>query len=174
MEPKTIEPKTKMKTHAKLGFSSMDTAEMVTTMDKLLANYHVFYQKLRHFHWNVRGQDFFDLHQKFEELYTRGLVDIDNVAERIRVFGAFPMGTLKEYLATSEITETVTKLTAMEMTREVLNDMEILNSFMIDVVDAAGEIGDVATMDLINSMMRTMEKEHWMLTAWLNEPKRVD
>jgi len=166
----TIEPKTKMKTHAKLGFSSMDTAEMVTTMNKLIANYHVFYQKLRNFHWNVTGQDFFDLHDKFEELYTAAVENIDNVAERIRVFGAIPMSTLKEYLATADIEEADSRLTAVEMTRMVLKDMETLDSFMLDVVDAAASVGDAATMDMMNSMMRNLEKEHWMLTAWLNEP----
>lgn len=168
-----MEPKTKMKTHAKLGFSSMDTAEMVTTMNKLIANYHVFYQKLRNYHWNVTGPDFFDLHGKFEELYTAAVTDIDEIAERIRVFGAAPTSTLKEYLEVAEITETSSTLTSIEMTREVLKDMEILDSFMLEVVDAAGSVGDAATMDMMNSMLRTLEKEHWMLTAWLNDSRKA-
>ena len=169
----TTEVKTKLKTHAKLGFSSMDTAEMVTTMNKLIANYHVFYQKLRNYHWNVTGPDFFDLHEKFELLYTDAIQNIDNIAERIRVFGAVPMSTLKEYLEISEIRETESRLTAIEMTREVLSDMEILDSFMVDAVDAAGGIGDAATMDMMNNMIRALEKEHWMLTSWLNETKKA-
>lgn len=168
-----MEPKTKMKTHAKLGFSSMDTAEMVTTMNHLIANYHVFYQKLRNYHWNVTGPDFFDLHDRFELLYTAAVNDIDEVAERIRVFGAVPMSTLKEYLEVAEIIETRGRLTAIEMTREVLKDMEILDSFMLEVVDAAGNVGDAATTDMMNNMLRRMEKEHWMLTAWLNESRKA-
>lgn len=168
-----MEPNTKMKTHAKLGFSSMDTAEMVTTMNKLIANYHVFYQKLRNYHWNVTGPDFFDLHEKFEALYTTAVADIDEIAERIRIFGAVPMSTLKEYLEVSEITETPGTLTAMEMTREVLTDMETLDSFMLEVVDASGGVGDAATMSMMNNMMRSLEKEHWMLTSWLNESKKA-
>ncbi|MEX0986808.1 MAG: DNA starvation/stationary phase protection protein [Bacteroidales bacterium] len=167
-----METKTKLKTHAKLGFSSMDTAEMVTSMNKLIANYHIFYQKLRNYHWNVTGPDFFDLHDKFEELYTTAVQDIDDIAERIRVFGAVPMSTLKEYLEIAEINETNSRLTAMEMTREVLSDMETLVSFMVDVGDASGSVGDAATMDMMNNMIRTMEKEHWMLTSWMNEPKK--
>lgn len=150
----------------------MDTAEMVTTMDRLIANYHIFYQKLRNYHWNVTGQDFFDLHSKFEELYTTALKDIDDLAERIRVFGAVPMSTLKEYMDVSEIKETGTGLSSLEMTRQVLNDMEILDSFMLEVVDAAGSVGDAATVVMMNSMIRELEKEHWMLTSWMNEPKK--
>jgi starvation-inducible DNA-binding protein len=89
------------------------------------------------------------------------------------VFGALPMSTLKEYLEVAEIIETPGTLTAMEMTREVLKDMEILDSFMLEVVDAAGGVGDAATMDMMNSMLRDLEKEHWMLTAWMNENRKV-
>ncbi len=170
----SMEPKTKMKTHARLGFSSMDTAEMVTTMNKLIANYHIFYQKLRSFHWNVTGQDFFDLHGKFEDLYTASVNNIDDIAERVRVFGTAPMSSLKEYLEIAEIQESDKQLSAMQMTREVLDDIEILDSFMLEVVDAAGSVGDAATMDMMNSMMRNLEKEHWMLSAWLNEPKKTN
>ncbi|MDF1571112.1 MAG: DNA starvation/stationary phase protection protein [Bacteroidales bacterium] len=168
-----MDPNTKMKTHAKLGFSSMDTADIVTTMNHLIANYHVFYQKLRNYHWNVTGPDFFNLHEQFELLYTEAVENIDAIAERIRVFGAVPMSTLKEYLEVSEILETPGSLSAMEMTREVLKDMETLDSFMLEVVDAAGSVGDAATMDMMNTMVRALEKEHWMLTVWLNESKKA-
>ncbi|NJK86607.1 MAG: hypothetical protein HC906_12205 [Bacteroidales bacterium] len=62
-----MESSTKTRTFAKLGYSNMDTAEIVLRLNKLIASYHVFYQKLRNFHWNVTGQDFFDLHQHFEK-----------------------------------------------------------------------------------------------------------
>ncbi len=160
------------KTHEKLGFTSMDTAELVTKMNKVLANYHVFYQKLRNYHWNVKGADFFDLHEKFEELYTSAITNIDEIAERIRVFGKTPMSTLHEYLNVSQIKETGYNLSSLEMTKEVLKDIEILDGYLVDVAEAAHERGDVATTDLINTMLKNTEKEHWMLTAWLNQSKK--
>ena len=160
------------KTYSRLGFSGLDTAEMVTTMNKVLANYHVFYQKLRNYHWNVKGSDFFDLHEKFEELYTSAVTNIDEVAERIRVFGKTPMSTLAEYLQVSDIKETGTDLTPIEMTGQVLADIETLDGFLVEVAEAANEVGDMATMDLMNSMIRSLEKQHWMLTMWLNNSKR--
>ncbi len=160
------------KTNEKFGFTSLETAELVTGMNKVLANYHVFYQKLRNYHWNVKGSDFFDLHEKFEELYTSAVTNIDEIAERIRVFGQTPMSTLGEYLEVSEIKETGYNLTSVEMTREVLKDIVILDSYLADVAVVAYKLGDVATSDLINTMLKNLEKEHWMLTAWLNQSKK--
>ncbi len=159
------------KTYSKLGFTGLDTAELVTTMNNVIANYHVFYQKLRNYHWNVTGPDFFDLHEKFEELYTAAVNNIDEIAERIRVFGKTPLSTLKEYLEISEIKETGYNLTPLEMTRDVLSDIEKLDGHLVKVAEAAKQAGDVATIDLINSMIKSIEKEHWMLTAWLNNSK---
>ena len=89
-------PKTPLRTFAKLGFSHLETAEIVLNLNKLLANYHVHYQKLRNFHWNVEGPEFFELHQKFEEQYNEVKVNIDDIAERIRIFDKKPMSTLSE------------------------------------------------------------------------------
>ena len=52
---------TKKRTFTKLGYTHMDTAEIVTLLNRLLADYSVYQQKLRNFHWNVSGQDFFEL-----------------------------------------------------------------------------------------------------------------
>lgn len=159
-----------IRAYAKLGFSHMETAEVVENLNRLLANYHIHYQKLRNFHWNVEGADFFELHEKFEELYNEVKLNIDEVAERIRVFGKRPMSTLKEYLATSEIKETEESLTPHQMVKAILDDFEILLSFMIDVTEAATRVGDTGTTDLITTFTRKMEKNHWMFTAWLKNP----
>ncbi len=156
-----------LKTYAKLGYTHLETAEIVTNLNTLLANYHIHYQKLRNYHWNVEGPDFFELHEKFEEIYNEVKLNIDEVAERIRVFGKKPMSMLIEYLEVSEIKETSKQLNAFEMVQEVLNDFEILLSFMIDVTNASTKIGDAGTVDLMTSFIKQMEKRHWMFTAWL-------
>lgn len=152
----------------KLGFSKLETAEIVQNLNLLLANYHVHYQKLRNYHWNVKGPDFFDIHEQFEVAYNEAIKNIDDIAERIRVFGQTPMSTLKEYLETSEIKETAPNLTSNEMVKEILNDFEILLSFMAEVVDAAIDIGDVGTEDMVKEFMKGIEKTHWMLTAFIH------
>lgn len=156
------------KSYIKLGFSGEETREIVKSLNILLANYHVFYQKLRNYHWNVTGGDFFDLHEKFEELYTEAVTNIDEIAERIRVFGMTPMSTLKDYLENSTIQETGTSLSDTEMLTEVLQDMVTIDSFLIEAIDTASEYGDVATMDMMNKMAKSIEKHHWMLKAFMS------
>lgn len=155
-----------MKTYKKLGFDSEETKDVVENLNKLLANLHVHYQKLRNYHWNVEGPDFFDIHETFEEEYNEVKLEIDEIAERIRVFGKTPYSTLTKYLEVSEIKETGTDLKADEMVKEILRDFEVLLSFMVDSVEAAKEIGDISTDDLITGFMKRREKKHWMLTAF--------
>ena len=157
-----------MKTYKKLGFEAEETKEVVESLNKLLANLHVHYQKLRNYHWNVTGHDFFELHEVFELEYDAVKLEIDEVAERIRVFGETPVSTLKEYLEISEIEETGTDLSSTDMVKEILKDFEILLSFMVEATEAAEKIGDKGTDDLITGYVKRMEKQHWMLTAFIS------
>lgn len=158
-----------MKAYKKLGFTAEETAEVVDALNKLLANFQVHYQKLRNFHWNVEGPDFFELHDQFEQEYDQVKIQIDEVAERIRVFGHKPLSTMKSYIETSEIQESDTDLSASEMVKEIISDYEILLSFMVDAIAAAEKIDDSATEDLITGYVKRTEQRHWMFSAWVKE-----
>lgn len=160
-----------LKTFAKLGYSHLETAEIVSFLNVLLAAYHVHYQKLRNFHWNVVGPDFFDAHEKFELQYNEVKLNIDEVAERIRVFGMRPLSNLKEYLEISQIKEVSKPVTSAEMVHHILNDFEILLNLMNDVTAAATKINDRGTEDMMTTYIRQMEKSHWMFTAFLKSEK---
>ena len=157
--------------YKKLGYSKAETKEVVDALNALLANYHVHYQKLRNYHWNVQGADFFDIHEQFELQYEQAKLNIDEIAERIRVFGYRPISTMKEYLEMSDVKETPTEqdMSGMEMVHEILNDFEILLSYMVDAADAAIDVGDIGTEDMIKNFVKNMEKTHWMFSAFANE-----
>ena len=150
----------------KLGFSKEETTEIVDSLNLLLANLSVFSQKLKNFHWNVKGSDFFELHEKFEELYGFSAENIDKVAERIRIFGHIPLSRFSDYLEKSQIEESDPGLSSDKMVQAVIGDLEIIESFLIDVVDIASEVGDVGTADMMNKMIGRYEKEHWMLISF--------
>lgn len=163
----------KKKTYKKLGFTALETVEIVQSLNVLIANYHVHYQKMRNFHWNVMGKDFFELHQLFENRYDEAKSHIDELAERIRVFGQTPVSTIKEYLEMSEIEEVSTELRSDQMVEETKRDMQTLLSLMVDVTDAAINMGDVGTEHMMNAMIYKTEKTHWMLTAWSKSDQLV-
>lgn len=156
-----------IKPFKKLGFTVIESAEIVVALNQLLANYQVHYHKLRNFHWNIEGRDFFELHQEFQNEYNTVKLNIDIIAERIRVFGLKPNMSLTEILALSEIKEVKTsKMTAIEMTTEVLKDFDILHNKMLDVLNAALDAGDNVTEKIVTNFMQNLEKRNWIFTSW--------
>ncbi|MCL5129290.1 Dps family protein [Algibacter sp. L4_22] len=85
----------------KLGFTFLNSTEIVVALNQLLANYQVHYHKLRNFHWNIEGRYFFELHQEFQNEYNTVKLHIDIIAEKIRVFGLKPLMSMTEVLAIS-------------------------------------------------------------------------
>ncbi len=159
--------KSENKTFKKLGFTYLETAEIVVTLNTLLANYQVFYNKLRNFHWNIEGPEFFELHEEFENEYNKVKEYIDITAERIRVFGVKPNFTLQKTMELATIKEEKKNLSAIEMVREVLQDYEILHDNMLDGINASLETGDIATEQMLTDFIRNIEKRNWMFTSFL-------
>ena len=141
-------------------------APVVSQLNILLADYHVYYQKLRNFHWNIIGKNFFDLHIKFEELYGDARLKIDEIAERILTLRYHPVSTYSEYLEMSSLKEVKSLLNDQEMVEILLGDHKAILSRMKNVVDKADEAGDEGTIDLIGAYIRELEKSSWMLNAW--------
>lgn len=65
--------------------------EKVEALNQLLANHAVHYQRLRNFHWNVKGPLFYTLHQTFEDIYTQSALNVDSIAEQILTLGERPL-----------------------------------------------------------------------------------
>jgi starvation-inducible DNA-binding protein len=145
----------------------METAEIVIALKKLMANYQVYYHKMRNFHWNVEGSDFFELHEEFENEYNKAKTTTDDLAERIRVFGIMPSMTMAEVQKISEIEESTDRLSAFEMIKEVLKDYELLHELMLDVINASLETGDIGTENLLADTILHLEKRHWMFSSWI-------
>lgn len=139
---------------------------VVMELNTLLADYHVYYQKLRNFHWNILGVNFFDLHEKFEELYVDARTKIDEIAERILTLRYHPMSNYSEYLEASSIAESTISLNDREMVNEILDAHGKLLKQMSVVIRKAEAVEDEGTIDLIGAYIRELEKTSWMLDAW--------
>lgn len=149
-----------------IGLKPTNIESTVKELNKLLSNYHIYYQNLRNYHWNISGQHFFDLHEKFEELYNDAKVSIDEIAERILTLREQPTSTLKEYLEMAEVEEKST-MDAQEMVKNILSDHKILIANIREAIKCAGEAEDEGTIDLIGGFLATIEKKSWMLDAWI-------
>lgn len=149
-----------------LGFQTKELDKTIDQLNKLLANYQVYYQNLRNYHWNIKGKHFFDLHEKFEELYNEAKINIDEIAERVLTLRGKPTSTLKEYLEISEIDEFTTNDTT-EMVKSILSNHKKLIKCMRELITLAGEADDEGTIDLVGGFLASIEKKSWMLDAWL-------
>ena len=125
-----------MKNAALIGLKEADCKKISEKLNVLLANYSVFYQNTRGSHWNIKGEQFFTLHPKFEELYNNLVLKIDEIAERILTLGATPAHNYSDYLAVSTIKE------SKEVTDGNKSVEIILNSYKV-VIDLQRELLDI-------------------------------
>jgi len=149
-----------------LGLDEKKTVNTVKELNVLLADYHLYYQKLRNFHWNVMGKNFFDLHVKFEELYEDAKTKVDEIAERILTLRFQPTSNLSDYMEISSIKESPSNISDSDMIKTLLNDHGILLKQLRKVSEIAEKGGDDGTIDLMGGYIRELEKTSWMLDAW--------
>lgn len=142
---------------------------VVKELNILLSDYNLYYQKLRNFHWNIKGHNFFDLHNKFEEMYNDAKLKVDAIAERILTLNFHPISRFSDYLATSSLKESESLLSDEKMVETLLHDHSILLNQMKKTIDLATKAEDEGTIDLIGAYVRELEKDSWMLNAWLNK-----
>lgn len=148
----------------------MQKAKITVGLNQLIADATVFYQKLRHYHWNVEGRGFFVLHGKFEELYTAWAGVIDEVAERVRTMGGVPVHTLAGVLALASLEEDEQVPEAAEMVRRIGGDLERLHASVSRLIEQAEEEATGrGTVDLLGRILDRLETDLWMLRAWLHE-----
>jgi starvation-inducible DNA-binding protein len=140
---------------------------LTNQLNDLLANYQLFYQNLRGYHWNVKGKNFFSLHEKFEELYTETAMSIDEIAERILTLGATPLHSYSDYIEKAEINEAKNVSEDTETVRGTLENLNVLVMKGREVISMADEAGDEGTADMLTGFVKGHEKNIWMLSAFL-------
>jgi starvation-inducible DNA-binding protein len=154
---------------ANIGIKEGSRTHVLTELDKVLADLSVLSQKTRHFHWNVTGPRFNDLHKFFEGQYEQLEGEIDETAERSRALGGRALGSLKEMLLHTRLKEASGRTpTADGMLEELLRDHEALIRALRAASDIAGGAGDKGTEDFLVGMMEAHEKMAWMLRAFVS------
>ena len=132
-----------------------------------VANFSVLYMKLHHYHWYVKGESFFTLHLKFEELYKEMASHFDTIAERMLSLGASPTATLKEQLQLASINEATGDEDTQEMVKTLANDFDTICTELTEGITVAEDKDDQPTADLFIAIRTSLEKHRWMLEAYL-------
>lgn len=138
-------------------------------LNRLLATYQVHYQNLRAIHWNIKGPNFFELHLKYEELYNRTQIIIDDLAERILTLGENPFHRFQDYLAHSALDENPTIHDGNEGMAYILRAQETLLKQERELLKCSDIENDEGTNSLMSDLVREKEKTNWMFAAWLGK-----
>lgn len=144
-------------------------AAMTGMLNKQVANCTVMFMKLHHFHWYVKGDGFYTLHEKFEQLYDEMNENLDALAERLLTIGGQPVSTLHACLQQASIREADGGENAGAMVQCVIDDFRTIIAELARGMEIAQEHGDESTFDMLLGMCSSMEKHIWMLTAYLGE-----
>lgn len=150
-----------------IGIETHQADLLVEKLNDLLANYMVFYQNTRGLHWNIKGEKFFELHLKFEELYTNLLVKVDEVAERILTLGGVPLHTFEDYSQNSSIRAIKQISAAGEAVKSLLDAFQIVILKQRELLDLSSEANDEGTNAMMSDYIREQEKLVWMYSAYL-------
>ena len=158
-----------MKTLNAIGLDNAKSKKLADKLSELLANYSLFYQNTRGYHWNIKGEKFFELHLKFEELYTDMQVKIDEIAERILTLGYSPDHAYTDYKKISTIKESGKVSDGITGIKDVLASMTVLITLQREIINLSAEAGAEGTNALMSDYIRAQEKMVWMYSAFLNK-----
>ncbi|MBX2974470.1 MAG: DNA starvation/stationary phase protection protein [Flavobacteriales bacterium] len=156
------------KTNA-IGLDEKKAAKLADKLNTLLANYSIFYQNTRGYHWNIKGEKFFELHVKFEELYNDLLLKIDEVAERILTLGASPAHNYSDYRKVSTIKESRQVSDGVAAVKEILDAFRTVIALQRELLDLSSDANDEGTNALMSDYIRAQEKLVWMYGAYLGK-----
>ncbi|MEO0948682.1 MAG: DNA starvation/stationary phase protection protein Dps [Cyanobacteria bacterium J06641_5] len=119
-------------------------------------------------HWNVKGLDFLQLHELFDEMAGELEDFVDMVAERVTALGAIAYGTARIAAAQSILPEYPLEIAGGREHDEALADRYAAYAKHVrEASDLVGDLGDADTADLYTEVSRAIDKRLWFLEAHL-------
>ena len=157
------------KINPELGLSDEAMTGAVSILSTLLADEFLLRLKLRKYHWNVTGPQFLSLHEKFEEQYNALALFIDEVAERLRTYGAMSPGTMDEFLKLTRLEEHPDENPDAEgMLKALIADHEaMVRHLRADLTTAGEDYDDAGLEDFLTGQLQEHQEMAWMLRSFI-------
>lgn len=152
----------------RIDLSQETRQRIIQLLNEQLADIFDLYSQAKQAHWNVKGSDFFQVHELFDELADELRVYADMVAERTTALGGEAMGTVRMAAANSRLEEYETSIHGSMETVSVLADRYAsLAETTREAIDTAENLGDMSTSDLFIEISRGLDQRLWFLEAHL-------
>jgi starvation-inducible DNA-binding protein len=136
---------------------------LMQLLQKQVANAFVIYSNYKHYHWQVTGPLFRDLHLMFDEFAQAVLATQDEFAERIRMIGQDPIFSPQQVMDTASVEVSTVGRSLREMIQEADNNSLVVIREMRRGAKLAEEADDPGTVDLFSRMVQIHEKQEWWL-----------
>lgn len=152
-----------------IGLSQEQRQGVIDLLNRDLSDAYLLLIKTKKYHWDVVGPQFRSLHTLWEEHYTALTNNIDELAERIRTLGGYPIGTAQGFLQNASIKEDAGSLpTAYGMVDNLVADHELVIRNLREHIDQCGDnFHDQGTADFLTGLMEQHEQMAWMLRSFI-------
>jgi starvation-inducible DNA-binding protein len=153
---------------------------MIGLLNQQLADTFDLYSQAKQAHWNVKGPQFFELHELFDKLAEELTEYVDSIAERATALGGTALGTVRMSASASRLSESPVEEAGDLFCVEMLAARySALGATTRAAIDRAAGAGDAATADLFTEVARGLDKRLWFLEAHLQAgsgalPRRKD
>ena len=136
----------------------------INSLKTILGETFRLYVQTHGYHWNVEGPEFRQLHTLFEEQYQNLWAALDEIAERIRIQGAYAPGTVVELMKLAGA-EAEPAQSAADMIDKLISAHEAIADSIRAGIEAAGDVGDEVSAGLLTDRLEWHEKVLWMMKA---------
>lgn len=156
--------------------SDQNNEVVVTFLNLLLADEYVLYTKTRTAHWNIDGENYFELHVFLENQYNTLDIMIDEIAEQIRSLGHFALGSLKDFLSIAQMSDDNNNFNnSGEIFETLRNDHEtIISTIQHEIVPISKQFEDIATASFLTGLLEQHKKMAWMFRFFLSNPEYIN
>jgi len=121
-------------------------------------------------HWNVKGPEFFQLHELFDSIAEHLDEAADTIAERVTALGGYAIGTARLVASGSSLPEyDLDAVGGLDHVVALSGRLaQAANQFRADI-DRTDNLGDKGTADLFTQITRDADKDLWFLEAHLQK-----
>ncbi len=143
-------------------------SKVIQHLQEIQADSHVLYVTIHNYHWNVKGLQFFAVHEATEKLYDAMSEIFDETAERILQLGGTPLVSISEITAKTTLKEETKKSFAVkEVIENIAKILEGMLAQWKKLSTLAEEVRDTTTMTMADDKVAGLEKQLWMYRATL-------
>ena len=143
-------------------------AQLIALLNQQLADTFDLYSQTKQAHWNVKGAQFFQLHELYDKLAAELIDHVDTIAERATALGGTALGTLQMVAKVTRLSDYPEGAVASQTTLQTLVErFATLATTTRAATDEADKLGDANTADLFTGVSRALDKSLWFLEAHL-------